>query len=667
MSFKAHKISQKRRKTMKVKLPARVGRWAALFCAVALAMGPGLVTPVRAKTLTLNQVNQRVTDSNGNAIGNNWCWAASSKMVLDFYGYPKSLVEIVAYGLGDSKYDTWNTLWGSGSETRADVQFWAKDPPEATVWTLKTESVLINYNGIEQILGNFSGKDVQTQRKLSALTAEEITKEIDERDAPFVVRIGWQPGGGHFMVCYGTASGTHEIRDPWFGSYSITDGALRSSSLIDADNGVRHTWTHTLTTSKILDILFLFDTTGSMGSYIDNAKANAVNLLNNIAAKFKNYRVAVANYRDYPEDPYGSESDYVYEANLAFTTNKSSAAAAINSLSAGGGADTPESVYTALSDSIKGVGLADDKGVAWRDDPARRIIILIGDAPGHDPEPWPGGTSYSAVKSEANNASKPVAVHCLMTGYNIDARNQYKVIASATGGTFAEANTSSEVSAAITGIVNSVATTDRRPTGDYGFIYPAFFFDIGEGLAAMGPEATKLYLEVQRKNSGGTWDPYLLQALKKPAKTSSYVSKKLPFEVGTYRWRLQYLRKAGKLYLPDGTLSVLPKELIAESDTSWTEFNRVVAPPAKVKLIAPTASFTTEKTSQRFEFGSVPEATAYVLQVRRGTEVVASTVVKSTKSQTFRKSVGKLESGTVYNWRVQALNFDRPEVDETAW
>ncbi len=652
---------------MKTKRSARAGRWAAGLLAVILGASLGLVTPVGAKNLAVNQVNQRVTDANGNAIGNNWCWAASSKMVLDFYGYPKSLAEVVAYGLGDSKYDSWNYFWGSGSETRTGVQYWEKDPADATKWILKTESVLLDYNGIDRIVANFSGKDVQTQRKLSALTAEEITKEIDERDAPFFVRIGWQPGGGHFMVCYGTAAGTHEIRDPWFGSYSITDAALRRSSLIDVDNGVRHTWTHTLTTSKILDILFLFDTTGSMGGYINNAKANAVNLLNNIAAKFKNYRVAVANYRDYPEEPYGDESDYVYAANLAFTDDKAAAVAAINSLSVGGGADIPESVYTALSDSIAGLDLADGKGVAWRDDPARRIIILIGDAPGHDPEPWPGGSSYSAVKSQANNARKPVAVHCLLTGTDIDARNQYKVIASATGGTFAEANTASEVSGAITAIVDSVAANDRRPVGDYAAIYPAFFFDVGQGLAAMGPDATKLYLEVQRKNAGGTWDPYLLQSLKKPAKTSSYVSKKRPFEVGTYRWRLQYLRKAGKLYLPDGTLSRLPKELIAEGEEAWTEFNRVAAPPAKVKMISPAVSFTPEKKAQRFEFGSVPEATGYVLQVLRGTDVVASAQFKSAKDKNLRKSVGGLEPGTAYTWRVQALNFDRPVVDDTAW
>ena len=114
-----------------------------------------LAASAPAATLGVNHVDQRTTDPNGNPTGSNWCWAASSKMVLDYYGYPQSLISIVTYGLGNATYDTWNYLWGTGSESRTGVVVWEL---EGGVYKKKVKTITISYKGIEPIIGNFSAK-----------------------------------------------------------------------------------------------------------------------------------------------------------------------------------------------------------------------------------------------------------------------------------------------------------------------------------------------------------------------------------------------------------------------------------------------------------------------------------------------------------------------------
>jgi hypothetical protein len=137
-----------------------------------------------------------------------------------------------------------------------------------------------------------------------------------------------------------------------------------------------------------LDLIFCIDTTGSMGDDIDAVKAQAVDIVNQIAEDFPNFRVAVVDYRDHPVDPYGEPGiDYPYNDVLAFSTDKAAVISAINSLSLGSGNDWEESVYSAIMHCINASTLG-----GWREDPVTRKIIVMGDAPPHDPEPFTGYT-----------------------------------------------------------------------------------------------------------------------------------------------------------------------------------------------------------------------------------------------------------------------------------
>ncbi|MBP3406936.1 MAG: VWA domain-containing protein, partial [Kiritimatiellae bacterium] len=149
-------------------------------------------------------------------------------------------------------------------------------------------------------------------------------------------------------------------------SYEILDGRTTVVQ-IPAEN------------TKPLDFVFLIDSTGSMGSSINSVKNNAKRLIEEkLSNGARNCRVAIADYRDYPMYPYGDSGDYVFKLRCGFTTNATTAISALNTITANGGADTPEAVYSALANAI---------GMDWRTN-AVKTIMLMCDAGPHDPEPW---------------------------------------------------------------------------------------------------------------------------------------------------------------------------------------------------------------------------------------------------------------------------------------
>jgi len=141
-----------------------------------------------------------------------------------------------------------------------------------------------------------------------------------------------------------------------------------------------------------LDLVFCIDTTGSMWDDIAAVKSSATYIINGIAAKLPDFRISVVDYRDFPIYPYGASGDYPYHDVLGFTNNPAAAASAIQSLSLGNGMDWRESVYSALMHCISGASLG-----GWRTGGVKRAIILMGDAPPHDPEPFTWYTLFHVL------------------------------------------------------------------------------------------------------------------------------------------------------------------------------------------------------------------------------------------------------------------------------
>lgn len=121
-----------------------------------------------------------------------------------------------------------------------------------------------------------------------------------------------------------------------------------------------------------VDVYILADTTGSMGSVINQVITNANAVVTGLLGSGTDVRVGIGNYKDFPFDP------YCFQHQLSPTNVQASITGAINAWSAGGGADGSEGQFFALYQ------LTQDPAIGWRP-AAKRIVVWFGDAPGHDP------------------------------------------------------------------------------------------------------------------------------------------------------------------------------------------------------------------------------------------------------------------------------------------
>lgn len=126
-----------------------------------------------------------------------------------------------------------------------------------------------------------------------------------------------------------------------------------------------------------LDLCFVLDCTGSMGSYIASAQANIKGIIEHIQASEKSdVQFGLVEYRDH-------HAGEVFCTRVhAFTSNITQMRADINACSAAGGGDGPEAVAAGLYEALN---------MNWRKD-ATKICVLIADAPPHGLEPH--GDSY---------------------------------------------------------------------------------------------------------------------------------------------------------------------------------------------------------------------------------------------------------------------------------
>ncbi len=116
-----------------------------------------------------------------------------------------------------------------------------------------------------------------------------------------------------------------------------------------------------------LEIVFVFDSTGSMTSTINDTKATIVEMCDVLRTLVPDARFGLVTYRDN-----GDKEDYrVRQVPLALDYWRASNF--VQYVDAGGGGDRPEDVSAGLSSAI---------GQRWREG-ARRVIVLAGDAPTH--------------------------------------------------------------------------------------------------------------------------------------------------------------------------------------------------------------------------------------------------------------------------------------------
>ncbi len=119
-----------------------------------------------------------------------------------------------------------------------------------------------------------------------------------------------------------------------------------------------------------VDVVFVLDTTGSMGGLIQTAKEKIWSIATTMASaqQTPEIRIGLVAYRD--------RGDSYVTKTVDLSDDLDSVYATLMDFEAGGGGDTPESVNEALHSAVH--------NMSWsQQDQAYQVIFLVGDAPPH--------------------------------------------------------------------------------------------------------------------------------------------------------------------------------------------------------------------------------------------------------------------------------------------
>lgn len=168
---------------------------------------------------------------------------------------------------------------------------------------------------------------------------------------------------------------------------------------------------------KGLDLMFVIDTTGSMGDELSYLQTELTNIVDRVVSKNNiPVRLSVNFYRDV-------EDDYVVRS-FEFTDNISSAVRDLNNQYASGGGDYEEAVEEALSDAVY--------NHKW-DDNNTKLMFLVLDAPPHCT------SNNSDVLTSTITAASAEGIRIIpVASSGVDTETEYlcRSFAVATGGTY---------------------------------------------------------------------------------------------------------------------------------------------------------------------------------------------------------------------------------------
>ena len=153
--------------------------------------------------------------------------------------------------------------------------------------------------------------------------------------------------------------------------FGLTLAAIVYYPLLSAKNiQVDPPINHHITANPKIDVVFVLDTTGSMGGLIQTAKEKIWSIATTMASAqpTPEIRIGLVAYRD--------RGDSYVTKIIDLSDDLDSVYAKLMDFEANGGGDTPESVNKALYDAVH--------NMSWsQEDQAYQVIFLVGDAPPH--------------------------------------------------------------------------------------------------------------------------------------------------------------------------------------------------------------------------------------------------------------------------------------------
>lgn len=206
--------------------------------------------------------------------------------------------------------------------------------------------------------------------------------------------------------------------------------------------------------SSSIDVVFAVDTSGSMTGSIDAVKRDVNVITSTIQARTRSVRFGLVSYRDHIP-----LYEYVSRVDAPLSHDITQFLAALQSLEADGGRDYGEAAYSGM---MAGLGLDWRPGV-------RKIMIVIGDEPPHDPEPI---TNYSWYTTYLRSLEvDPVVIYGVDTG-GLNS-SSFTSLMESTGGKMFYLSENDMVSS-VTGVIDT-ATSDP-----FGWIQGPYIVKIGD-------------------------------------------------------------------------------------------------------------------------------------------------------------------------------------------
>jgi hypothetical protein len=200
------------------------------------------------------------------------------------------------------------------------------------------------------------------------------------------------------------------------------------------------------TVTTAVDIVFAIDNTGSMGSAIGTVKSDVQNIVDRIRAEVPDSRFGAIKFRDHGDT-------FLTEIVSQPTTDINAFKSGINTMSASAGGDTPEAYIDVIFQGV------DD--VSWRST-GLKLLVVVGDAPPHDPIYGTGSCDCGRTWSQASSAASNAGIHVSMVavGYGVgdsDVYQSYNYMVNATVGRYVESSDPTEVSNALIDLINALS------------------------------------------------------------------------------------------------------------------------------------------------------------------------------------------------------------------
>ena len=226
----------------------------------------------------------------------------------------------------------------------------------------------------------------------------------------------------------------------------------------------------------LLDVHLSVDTTGSFGEEIDQMQATLDGtILPQLENEVPDVAFGVSRFEDFPQDPFGSESDAPYALLTAMTTSRSRIRAAVAALDdpLGQGGDIPESGFEALFQiavgdgyrtggtrlipPFSGGGAAGQLGGVGFRDGAFRTVVHVTDAPSHSPADY--GAIFPGTRglNDVVGAAQAIDLRIIGVASGEAARSELEALALGSG---------AHAPAGPGGCRTGVAGTLRSPVGD---------------------------------------------------------------------------------------------------------------------------------------------------------------------------------------------------------